>query len=60
MSTLAEAPRRLTLDCAPLAEPVWVDRDMWEKSAGEIVEGREIDGFSFANCAEKGLRTSFR
>jgi PAS domain S-box-containing protein len=28
---IEQAGLRLTLDCPPLAEPVWVDRDMWEK-----------------------------
>ena len=28
---------RLVVDCAPLAEPVWVDRDMWEKIVLNLV-----------------------
>ena len=30
-SPLEQAGLAFTLDCPPLAEPVWVDRDMWEK-----------------------------
>lgn len=30
-STIERAGMRLVIDCPPLAEPVWVDRDMWEK-----------------------------
>ena len=30
-STMERAGLRLRLDCPPLAEPVYVDRDMWEK-----------------------------
>jgi signal transduction histidine kinase/DNA-binding response OmpR family regulator len=30
-STIERAGLRLTVDCEPLAEPVFVDRDMWEK-----------------------------
>jgi signal transduction histidine kinase/CheY-like chemotaxis protein len=32
-----KAGLRLTVDCAPLAEPVWVDRDMWEKIVLNLV-----------------------
>jgi signal transduction histidine kinase/FixJ family two-component response regulator len=28
---------RLTVDCPPLAEPVWIDRDMWEKIVLNLV-----------------------
>jgi signal transduction histidine kinase len=28
---------RLVVDCAPLSEPVWVDRDMWEKIVPNLV-----------------------
>jgi signal transduction histidine kinase/CheY-like chemotaxis protein len=28
---IEQAGLQLTLDCPPLPEPVWVDRDMWEK-----------------------------
>ena len=30
-SAIERAGLRLLVDCPPLAEPVWVDRDMWEK-----------------------------
>ncbi len=30
-STIEKAGMQLTVDCPPLAEPVYVDRDMWEK-----------------------------
>src|SRR6185503_14647667 len=30
-STMEKAGLRLVVDCPPLAEPVHVDRDMWEK-----------------------------
>ena len=30
-SALERAGLRLTIDCPPLPEPVWVDREMWEK-----------------------------
>jgi signal transduction histidine kinase/CheY-like chemotaxis protein len=32
-----KAGLRLMLDCPPLAEPVWVDRDMWEKIVLNLV-----------------------
>ncbi|HLW49218.1 MAG TPA: SpoIIE family protein phosphatase [bacterium] len=30
-AAIEKAGLRFTVDCAPVAEPVWVDRDMWEK-----------------------------
>jgi CheY-like chemotaxis protein/GAF domain-containing protein len=30
-SAIERAGMRLVIDCVPLAEPVWVDREMWEK-----------------------------
>lgn len=35
--TLEKAGLRLTVDCPPLAEPVYVDRDMWEKIVLNLV-----------------------
>jgi signal transduction histidine kinase/CheY-like chemotaxis protein len=32
-----KAGLRLTVDCAPLAEPVWIDRDLWEKIVLNLV-----------------------
>jgi signal transduction histidine kinase/CheY-like chemotaxis protein len=32
-----KAALRLTVDCSPLSEPVWVDRDMWEKIVLNLV-----------------------
>ncbi|MGZ8216476.1 ATP-binding protein [Methylomagnum sp.] len=36
-STLEKAGLRLRVDCPPLAEPVYVDRDMWEKIVLNLV-----------------------
>ena len=30
-SVMENAGLRFIIDCAPLSEPVWIDRDMWEK-----------------------------
>jgi signal transduction histidine kinase/DNA-binding response OmpR family regulator len=32
-----KAGLRLVIDCSPLAEPIWVDRDMWEKIVLNLV-----------------------
>ncbi len=36
-STFERGKLRLTVDCPPLAEPVYVDRDMWEKVVLNLV-----------------------
>jgi signal transduction histidine kinase len=36
-SAVAKAELRLVVDCPPLSEPVWVDRDMWEKIVPNLV-----------------------
>ena len=36
-SALLRAGLRLEVDCPPLPEPVWVDRDMWEKVVLNLV-----------------------
>src|SRR6185369_2842449 len=36
-SAIEKAGLRLVLDCAPFAEPVFVDRDMWEKIVLNLV-----------------------
>jgi PAS domain S-box-containing protein len=36
-STIERAGMRLTVDCRPLEEPVYVDRDMWEKIVLNLV-----------------------
>ena len=36
-SAVEPAGLRLVIDCPPLAEPAWVDRDMWEKIVSNLV-----------------------
>lgn len=36
-STAQRAGIELTVDCAPLAEPVWVDAEAWEKIVGNLL-----------------------
>jgi PAS domain S-box-containing protein len=36
-STVEKAGLRLTVECPPLAEPLWVDRGMWEKVVLNLV-----------------------
>jgi signal transduction histidine kinase len=36
-STIEKAGLRLTVDCTPLPQPLWVDREMWEKVVLNLV-----------------------
>ena len=36
-SAIARAGLRFVVDCPPLGEPVWVDRDLWEKIVPNLV-----------------------
>lgn len=53
-SAIERAGMRLVIDCAPLAEPVWVDREMWEK----IVLNLLSNAFKFTFEGEIAVRLS--
>jgi signal transduction histidine kinase len=53
-STLERAKIRLVVDCPPLSEPVYVDRDMWEK----IVLNLLSNAFKFTLAGEVSVRLS--
>src|SRR5262249_20096931 len=50
---------RLTVDCAPLGEPVWIDRDMWEKIVLNLVSNAfkfTLDGGITVRVSQRGGR----
>ncbi|MEJ0034530.1 MAG: ATP-binding protein [Gammaproteobacteria bacterium] len=53
-STFERAKLRLVVECAPLPEPVFVDRDMWEKIVLNLVS----NAFKFTLNGEVGVRLS--
>ncbi len=53
-STLERAGLKLVVECAPLPEPVWVDRQMWEK----IVLNLLSNAFKFTHAGE--IRVSLK
>jgi signal transduction histidine kinase/CheY-like chemotaxis protein len=64
-----KAGLRLTIDCPPLSEPVWIDRDMWEKivlnlvsnafkftlEGGITVRVRQRDGHAVLSVEDSGI-----
>lgn len=53
-STFERAKLRLTVECAPLPEPVFVDRDMWEKIVLNLVS----NAFKFTLQGEVSVKLS--
>ena len=68
-SAMARAGLAFSIDCAPLDEPVWVDRDLWEKIVlnlisnafkytleGEVrVSLRRQDGYALLAVSDSGV-----
>ncbi|MGB8627817.1 MAG: response regulator [Xanthobacteraceae bacterium] len=53
-STIERADMKLLVDCPPLAEPVYVDREMWEKIVLNLISN--AFKFTFAGQIEVSLR----
>lgn len=53
-STVERAGMRLAIDCPPLAEPVYVDREMWEKIVLNLISN--AFKFTFEGQIEVSLR----
>jgi signal transduction histidine kinase len=53
-STIERADMKLLVDCRPLAEPVYVDREMWEKIVLNLISN--AFKFTFAGQIEVSLR----
>ncbi|RYZ38448.1 MAG: PAS domain S-box protein [Myxococcaceae bacterium] len=53
-SLVAKAGLRLVVDCPPLPEPVWVDRDLWEKVVLNLVSN--AFKFTFEGEIRVGLK----
>jgi signal transduction histidine kinase len=55
-SAIERAGLRLTIDCPPLPEPVYVDRDMWEKIVFNLLSNALK--FTFAGEIMVSLRST--
>jgi PAS domain S-box-containing protein len=55
-STIERAGMKLIVDCLPLREPVWVDREMWEKIVFNLLSN--AFKFTFEGEIEVSLRQS--
>ncbi|RKH13818.1 PAS domain S-box protein [Corallococcus sp. CA047B] len=53
---IAKAGMRLVVDCPPLPEPVWVDRELWEKVVLNLVS----NAFKFTFEGEISVRLKWR
>jgi signal transduction histidine kinase len=55
-SAMAKAGLRLVVECEPLPEPIWVDREMWEKVVLNLVS----NAFKFTFEGEIAVRLRWR
>jgi signal transduction histidine kinase len=51
-SAIDKAGLRLVIDCSPLSEPAWVDRDLWEKIVPNLVS----NAFKFTLAGQIAVR----